>query len=363
MYQILVINPGSTSTKVAVFEDENEILSENIHHAAQQLSHFNDILGQYQFRLEAIESILSKSSYDLVDFDAFVGRGGLLRPIPSGTYVVNDCMIDDLRAGVQGEHASNLGAILVKELGNKYNRPAFIVDPVVVDELEPVARLSGHPLLPRKSIFHALNHKAVARKAARQLNLSYEKVNLNIAHLGGGISIAAHRDGLVVDVNNALDAEGPFTPERSGTLPAGDLVRFCYNGAQSRDSVLKMIKGAGGMTAYLGTNDMRVAEKNIDDGDNFAALVIDAMIYQVSKEICSLAAVFYGKVDGLVLTGGIAHSRRFVEGVKSRCSFLAPIFEFPGEQEMEALALGALRILKGVEEAKEYPCEAALVDE
>jgi butyrate kinase len=363
MYQILVINPGSTSTKVAVFEDENEILSENIHHSAQQLSHFNDILGQFQFRLEAIESIISKSNYNLADFDAFVGRGGLLRPIPSGTYIVNDCMIDDLRAGVQGEHASNLGAILVKELGNKYNKPAFIVDPVVVDEMKPVARLSGHPYLPRKSIFHALNHKAVARKAAHQLNLPYEKVNLIIAHLGGGISIAAHCGGRVVDVNNALDAEGPFTPERSGTLPAGDLVRFCYNGAYRRDSVLKMIKGNGGMIAYLGTNDMRLVEKKIDNGDNFAALVIDAMIYQVSKEICSLAAVFCGKVDGIVLTGGIAHNHRFVDSVKSRCSFLAPIFVFPGEQEMEALALGALRILKGVEQAKEYPYEAARTDE
>jgi butyrate kinase len=363
MYQILVINPGSTSTKVAVFEDENEILSENIHHSAQQLSHFNDILGQFQFRLEAIESIISKSTYNLADFDAFVARGGLLRPIPSGTYIVNDRMIADLRAGVQGEHASNLGAILAEKLGNKYNKPAFIVDPVVVDEMEPIARLSGHPLLPRKSIFHALNHKAVARKAALRLNLPYEKANLIIAHLGGGISIAAHCGGRVVDVNNALDAEGPFTPERSGTLPAGDLVRFCYNGAHDRDSVLKMIKGSGGMTAYLGTNDMRVVEEKIDDGDSFATLVIDAMTYQVAKEICSLAAVFSGKVDGIVLTGGIAHNRRFVDSVKSRCVFLAPIFVFPGEQEMEALALGALRVLKGVEDAKEYTFEAAHADE
>ena len=363
MFQIFVINPGSTSTKVALFQDEQQIFAEKIHHPIEELAGFPTILSQMDFRLKAIEEILSRNGQSIETVDAFVGRGGLLRPIPSGTYLVTEAMIADLKAGVQGEHASNLGGILAYELGRKTNKPAFIVDPVVVDEMEPIARLSGHPKLPRKSIFHALNHKAVARKAAARLGKNFKDANFIVAHLGGGISIAAHQKGKVVDVNNALDGEGPFTPERAGTLPAGDLARLCFSGRYSKEQVAKMIKGEGGIVAYLGTNSMQQVAQKVASGDEQAELVYKAMAYQVAKEISALAAVLKGEIDAIILTGGIAYDQGFCNWIKERCSFLAPIFIFPGEEEMEALALGALRVLRQEEEAKNYEQEAGGVHE
>lgn len=354
MFRIFVVNPGSTSTKVALYEDEREVFAENLTHLAKDLAKFPNISSQYSFRFQAISEITAQRGISMQTVDAYVGRGGLLRPIPSGTYLVDEAMLKDLKAGISGEHASNLGGILADAFARVYAKPAFIVDPVVVDEMENIARLSGHPALPRKSIFHALNHKAVARKAAAQLGKPYHEVNLIVAHLGGGISVASHKKGMAADVNNALDGEGPFSPERTGSLPAGDLVRLCFSGKYTQNELEKMIKGQGGVVAYLGVNDMREVTKKIEDGDERAQKVYDALAYQVSKEIASHGAVLNGEVDGVVLTGGIAYDQAFVAKIKRRCSYLAPILVFPGEGEMEALALGALRVLCGQEEAKKY---------
>lgn len=354
MYQILVINPGSTSTKIALFRDHDEVFTENLHHPSEKLAQFSNIAGQYTFRHRAIESFLGNNNIELKGIHCFVGRGGLLKPISSGTYVVSEKMLEDLQNATYGEHASNLGAILAKKLADTYSKPAFIVDPVVVDEMEDLARLSGHPELPRKSIFHALNHKSVARLAAKQLGKTYDKVNIIVVHLGGGISAAAHRRGRVVDVNNALDGDGPYTPERSGSLPVGDLTRLCFSGEYDQRTIQKMIKGKGGVVAYLGMNDMREVGKSIENGDQNARLIYMGMAYQVAKEIGALSTVLKGKVDAIAVTGGIAYDERFIDWLKERIQFIAPVIVFPGEKEMESLALGALRVLTAKEQARTY---------
>jgi len=354
MYTIFVINPGSTSTKIALYRDDHEEMAENLHHSPEQLTPHSQILGQFDFRRQTLLRFMQSANLAPDSVDAYVGRGGLLHPIPSGTYEVDHDMVEDLRHGVMGEHASNLGGLLAHALAQSSGARAFIVDPVVVDEMDNIARLSGHPDLPRKSIFHALNHKAVARKAASHLGKSYPEINLIVAHLGGGISIAAHRRGRVIDVNNALDGEGAFTPERSGTLPAGDLVRLCFSGRYSKEKILRMIKGGGGVMAYLGVNDMRVVADQVRAGDERARRVYQGMAYQVSKEIAALGAVLKGQVDMIVLTGGVAYDSTFVEWIEARCSFLAPVIVHPGEEEMEALALGALRVLRNDESARTY---------
>ncbi|MBN1542562.1 butyrate kinase [candidate division KSB1 bacterium] len=353
MYRILALNPGSTSTKIAFFHDENESFAVNLHHSTQDLENFSRIIDQYAFRLQTIEKLLEEKGLALNDIDAFVGRGGLLIPISSGTFAVDDIMLKDLYAGVQGEHASNLGGILAYELAKRVDKPAFIVDPVVVDELQDLARFSGHPELPRRSIFHALNQKAVARKAATHLKRPYTDLNLVVAHLGGGISVAAHEKGRVIDVNNALDGDGPFSPERSGSVPAGDLVRLCYSGKDCR-TVLQMIKGKGGMVAYLGTNDMRHVQHLVADGDRRAITVYRAMAYQIAKEIGAMSVVLKGRVDAIVFTGGIAFDKILLGWISEYCSHIAPILIFAGEEEMQSLALGALRVLRGDEKAKVY---------
>jgi butyrate kinase len=353
MYQILVINPGSTSTKIAVFQDHKQLFSKTLQHSASSLLEFSTIAAQHSFRLHAILQTLEKEHFDLSLIDACVGRGGLLKPIPSGTYVVDSLMLKDLQIGIQGEHASNLGGILALELAKTTHKPAFIVDPVVVDELQDVARLSGHPQFARKSIFHALNHKAVARVACEQLDKPYQQARLIVAHMGGGISVASHLEGQVVDVNNALDGEGPFSPERSGTLPAGDLVRLCYENPD-KSAVLNMIKGKGGLVAYLGTNEFKLVGERIRTGDSKTELVYRAMAYQVSKEIAAQGAVLEGVVDATVISGGMAFDNDFVDLIRQRVQYLAPVIVIPGEREMEALALGALRVLKGEESAKDY---------
>ncbi len=355
MYRILVINPGSTSTKIAVYEDEKEVRNETLRHSSDELSPYPTIYAQYDFRKKIILDALAGWGLSPDDFNAVVGRGGLIYPVEGGTYAVNELMLEHLREGVQGEHASNLGGILAKEIAKEGGDiPAFIVDPVVVDELEPVARISGCPLIERRSIFHALNHKAAAREAAKRLGKKYNEVNLIVAHLGGGISVAAHRKGRVIDVNNALDGDGPFAPERSGGLPAGDLVRLCFSGKYSAEEIMNCIRGKGGMVAYIGTNDMREIEKRLAEGEKTAELLFNAMAYQVAKEIALQSAVLEGAVDAIVLSGGLAASQKFIQLVKRRIGFITPLIFIIPEQEMKALALGALRVLRGEEEAKEY---------
>ena len=286
--------------------------------------------------------------------DAIVGRGGLLKPIVSGTYSVNDNMLKDLKENVQGEHASNLGAIIANEIARSINKPAFIVDPVVVDEMEDIARLSGVPELPRKSIFHALNQKAVAKRYAQENMKNYEDINVIVAHMGGGVSVGAHKNGRIIDVNNALDGEGAFSPERSGGIPSGDLARMCFSGKYTLEEILKKITGKGGFVAYLDTNDGRIVRQLASEGDMKAKLVYEAMGYQVAKDIGAAAAVLCGKVDAIILTGGIAYEKMMVDIIKEKVEFIAPITVYPGEDEMLALAQGALRVLNGQEEVKEY---------
>jgi butyrate kinase len=352
---LLIINPGSTSTKIAVYEDERELLSENIAHPTEELARYDRIVDQKGFRKELILNALRTKDVDPARLCAVVGRGGLLRPIPSGVYRVNDRMLQDLTQGVQGEHASNLGGLIADEIARPLGIPAFIVDPVVVDELEDWARLSGIPAIRRRSIFHALNHKYTARLAARKLGRAYEDINLIVCHLGGGITVGAHRRGRVVDVNNGLNGEGPITPERAGTIPAGDLVDLAYSGKHTRDELKKMLTGRGGMVAHLKTNDMRETLRRVAAGDKEAGLVFEAMANTVAKQIGACAAVLKGEVDGIVLTGGLANATALIDRIKDGIRFIGPVFVFPGENEMVALAQAGLRVVGGEEKARDYP--------
>lgn len=354
LYRILAINPGSTSTKIAVFENESERWETNISHPENQLADFEHIYEEYEFRERIIKKELENAGFPLSSFDAIVGRGGLVYPLEGGTYIINAALLSDLREGVQGEHVSNLGAPIAHELAGFSGCPSYIVDPVVVDEMEPIARFSGHPLLTRRSIFHALNQKAVARKACFDIGIKYEEARLIIAHLGGGISVGAHCLGKVIDVNNALNGDGPFTPERTGGLPSGDLSALCFSGDYTFAEVKKMIKGKGGIVAYLNTNDMRYVEDKVAEGEEKYILPYKAMAYQISKEIGGLSVVLKGKIDAIILTGGVAYDKTFVGWIRERVDFLADVLVYPGEQEMESLALGALRVLRGEEEAKVY---------
>jgi len=351
---LLIINPGSTSTKIAVYEDEQEKFSENIAHSTEEVAKYNKIVDQKGFRKDVILKFLADRNFDIRTLNAVVGRGGLLKSIPSGTYRVNDRMLADLYQGVQGEHASNLGGLIADEIARPLGIPAFIVDPVVVDEFEDWARISGIPEIKRRSIFHALNHKHSARLAAKELGKKYEEVNLIVCHLGGGISIAAHKAGKVVDVNNALNGEGPIAPERAGTMPAWDLIELALSGKYGKDEIKKMLTGKGGMVAHLKTNDMKAVVQRIKDGDRQAELIFTTMAYTVSKQVGACAAVLKGKVEGVVLTGGLALCKEFVDRIKDCVSFVGRVFVFPGENEMIALASAAMRVLKGEEEAKTY---------
>ncbi|BAL80336.1 butyrate kinase [Caldisericum exile] len=352
--KVLVINPGSTSTKVAVFEDESSLLEKTIRHSSDELKDFKSIIEQYDFRVNVVEKELNASGFNLKDFDAFVGRGGLLHPIESGTYRVNEDMLQDLKECRYGEHASNLGAIIAYNLAQKVGKPAYIVDPVVVDEMEPLARYSGLKGIERKSIWHALNQKAVARRAAKDLGKRYEDVNLIVVHLGGGISVAAHKKGKTIDVNNALNGDGPFAPERAGGLPTISLVDLCMSGKYTYEEMKKLLAGKGGLVSHLGTNNAIEVEERINKGDEYAKLVYEAMAYQIAKTIGEMATVLYGEVDAIVLTGGIARSQMLVDWIKERVSFIAKVLIYPGEDEMRALLEGALRVLKGEEKEKFY---------
>ncbi|MTI49752.1 butyrate kinase [Sporosalibacterium faouarense] len=353
-YRILTINPGSTSTKIAIFDNEKLVLEETLRHSSEEIGKFEKLFDQYEFRKNIILEILNEKGINITKLSAVVGRGGLLKPISGGTYEVNEKMLEDLKVGVLGEHASNLGGVIANEIASQLNIPAFIVDPVVVDEMDDVARISGMPELDRKSIFHALNQKAVARRAAKEIGKNYDELNFIVAHMGGGVSVGAHKQGRVVDVNNALDGEGPFSPERAGGLPVGDLAKLCFSGKYTLADIKKKIKGQGGLVAYLGTNDGIEVEKRINAGDEKAELVFKAMAYQIAKEIGSCAAVLEGNVDGIILTGGIAYGKEFVKWITDRIGFISKIFVYPGEDELIALAQGGLRVLRGEEKAKIY---------
>ncbi|MCT4614791.1 MAG: butyrate kinase [Marinifilaceae bacterium] len=353
--RILAINPGSTSTKIAVYQGDKSIFLKNIKHSNEELAQYEKISDQFEFRKNIILKELVDADIDVQTIQAVVGRGGLVKPIESGVYTVNEQMKADLRVGILGEHASNLGGLIADNIAeNLPNAKAFIADPVVVDEMIDVARVSGHPKFERVSIFHALNQKAIGRAYAKSLDKKYEDLNVIVAHLGGGISVGAHEKGRVIDVNNALDGEGPFSPERSGTLPAGALAKLCFSGEISLDEVKKMIKGDGGLVAHLGTNDAYEVEIKAKEGDAKAKLIQDAMSYQVAKSIGAMAAVLKGKVDGILLTGGIAHNPFLVDYVKDMVSYIAPVVVFPGEDEMQALALNGYMVLKGEVTPKEY---------
>jgi butyrate kinase len=354
-FRILVINPGSTSTKIGVFDNEISVFEKTIRHDADIINSFDDIISQYEFRKKTILETLDEEGINISKLSAVCGRGGLLRPIEGGTYAVNEQMLSDLHQGYAGQHASNLGGILAYEIASGLNIPSFIVDPVVVDELEPIARISGFSLIERKSIFHALNQKAVARRVARELGKKYEELNLIVAHMGGGITVGAHKKGRVIDVNNGLHGDGPFSPERAGTVPAGDLVNLCFSGDYYREEMMKKLVGQGGLVGYLGTNDAVKVEEMIKKGDKKAELIYSAMAYQVAKEIGAASAVLAGKVDAIILTGGLAYGKDFVKEISERINWIADVIVHPGENELQALAEGALRVLRGEEEVKEYP--------
>lgn len=352
--RLLIINPGSTSTKIGVFEDEEMVFEQTLRHDVEDLKEYKKIFDQYEFRKKIILDALIERNIPVESLDAVVGRGGLLKPIEGGTYQVDEEMINDLKEGVLGEHASNLGGILAFEIAKEAGGKAFIVDPVVVDELQDVARISGLKGIERVSIFHALNQKAVARRYAKETGLKYEDLNLIVAHLGGGVSVGAHRKGRVVDVANALNGEGPFSPERAGGLPVGDLIKLCFSGKYTQDQIKRMITGQGGIVSYLGTNDAREVENRIKSGDEYAKLIYQAMAYQIAKEIGACSAVLKGEVDGIIITGGIAYDKVFTSWLKEMVSYIAKVTVYPGEDELQALAQGGLRVLKGEELPKRY---------
>lgn len=353
-YTILAINPGSTSTKIAVYQDTNEKFSQSLSHSTEELTGFTAITDQIDYRLDKIKAFLASEGLTAKDFSAVVGRGGLLKPMISGTYTVNDKMLADLKCGQYGAHASNLGAILANMIAKEVDCPAFIVDPVVVDELDDMARITGLPEIPRRSIFHALNQKAVAKRFAKSKNRSYEEFNFIIAHLGGGISVGCHKQGRVVEVNNALDGEGPFSPERAGTIQAGQFAKLIGKTKLVQADIAKKLAGKGGLVAHLKTNDAREVEKRLKAGDKEAELVYNAMIYQVARYISAAAVPVCGKVDYIILTGGIAYSEYLTAKLKEYISFIAPVVVIPGENELQALAEGAFRVLSGEEQAKQY---------
>lgn len=353
-YKLLIINPGSTSTKIGVYENEKEVFVKTLRHSSDEIAKYDSIFEQKEFRKSVIMNVLKENNFDVNTLDAVVGRGGMLKPIPGGTYEVNEALLNDLKVGVQGEHASNLGGILANEIAKEVGGRAFIVDPVVVDELEPVARISGVPELPRKSKFHALNQKAVAKRFGKESKRGYENLNLIVVHMGGGVSVGAHKNGKVIDVNNALDGDGPFSPERSGAVPVGDLIKMCFSGEYTQEEVYKKIVGKGGYVAYLNTNDARDVLREKEEGNKFAELIYNAFIYQVSKSIGEMATVLKGKVDSIILTGGIAYSPIVVSDIKERVEWISNVAVYPGEDELLALAQGAIRVLGGEEEAKVY---------
>lgn len=354
-FKILAINPGSTSTKIAVYKNNKSVFLKNIKHTSDELKGFSKIADQFEFRKEIILKELREADIKIEKISAVVGRGGLIKPIESGVYEVNDIMKEDIKNCIMGEHASNLGALIADDIAKSIpNARAFIADPVVVDELEDVARIAGHPRFKRISIFHALNQKAISRIYAKTLDKKYEELNLIVAHLGGGISVGAHKMGRVIDVNNALDGDGPFSPERSGSLPSGQLAKLCFSGEFTYDQVKKIITGQGGLVAHAGTNDAYEVEMKAKAGDAKAKLLQSAMAYNIAKSIGAMSTVLKGKVDAIILTGGIAHNADLVDYIKDMVGYISPVVVYPGEDEMQALSMNGLMVLRGEVQARIY---------
>ncbi|MEY8001650.1 butyrate kinase [Clostridium sp. Mt-5] len=355
---ILAINPGSTSTKIALFENEECKNSDNILHDVNKIKGFGSIYAQKEMRTEVVLSWLKSNNISLSSLSAVVGRGGLLRSMPGGTYKVTQKMLEDLKIGYQAQHASNLGGIIANIIARKAGVQAFIVDPVAVDEIDDIARISGMPQIARKSLVHALNTKAVCRKICDKYNKDFNSSSFVVAHIGGGISVSPIENGRIIDTNNANE-EGPFSPERAGTLPCGDLIELAFSGNYTYEELRKKIVGGGGLVAYLGTNDGKKVTDRIENGDKKAKFILEAMAYQIAKEIGAMSVELSGKVDAIILTGGMAYSNILTDFIKKMVSFIGPVEIIPGELEMLALVQGALRVLQGKEKVKIYDEEVS----
>ncbi len=354
-FLLLVINPGSTSTKVALYLNDKLIQEATLRHDVHELDKFDNLIDQLDFRKQVILDFLIDHKYQINQIDIFVGRGGMLKPLYNGgTYLVTEKMLNDLRTCKYGTHASNLGALLASSFAKPLNRPAYIVDPVVIDEFEDISRVSGLKLIERKSIFHALNQKATAKRHAKTMGNNYEDMNIIVCHLGGGISVGLHRKGRVIDVNNALGGDGPFSPERTGTIPTFPLVDLCFSGDYTKEQIHKLLVGKGGLVSYLGTNSGVEIEKRISEGDTEAQFYFEAMGYNVVKQIGALYFACKGNVDAVLITGGVAHSKYFINYLKSYLDKIVPVFIYPGEDEMRALAEGTLRTLRKEEKLQAY---------
>lgn len=352
-YKVLAINPGSTSTKVALYDEERPLLDLTLRHSTEEISRFADVIDQLNWRRGLILSALREQSFDIKELSAVIGRGGLIRPVPAGVYEVNSRMRYDLR-NAQMKHACNLGGLLAAQIAHMAGVKAYIADPPVVDEMDDVARISGMPMCPRKPIFHALNQKAIARLHCGRVGWTYEESNLIVAHMGGGISVAAHKQGRIVDVNNALDGDGPFAPDRAGSIPSSELIKVCFSGQYTKEELLKFISSKGGLVAYLGTNSVIQVMERIAEGDQRAKKVLESMCYNISKQIGAMAGALSGKVQAILLTGGIAYNESIVEYIREHCGFIAPVEVYPGENELEALVTNALVVLRGTITPKVY---------
>lgn len=352
-YKVLAINPGSTSTKIALYDDERPLLEVTLRHKTEEIAQFPDIINQLDWRRGLILTALREKEFDIKQLAAVIGRGGLIRPIPAGVYEVNSRMRYDLR-NAQMKHACNLGGLLAAQIAHTAGVKAYIADPPVVDEMDDAARITGMPMCPRKPIFHALNQKATACLHCDRAGLVYEQANLIVAHMGGGISVAAHKQGRIVDVNNALDGDGPFAPDRAGSIPSSELIKVCFSGQYTREELLKFVSSKGGLVAYLGTNSVMEVMGRIAEGDQRAQKVLDAMCYNIAKQIGAMAAALSGRVDGILLTGGIAYNEPVTDYLRDRCGFIAPVTVYPGENELEALVANALVVLRGSVEPKVY---------
>ena len=355
-YNILAINPGSTSTKIAVYKNEDQLFTTSISHTPEELAGFKSVNEQFEWRKGLILKNLAENNIDMKKLSAVVGRGGVISPIESGVYEVNDDLIHDL-LNARMQHASNLGGLLARDIADSIGVKSYIADPVVDDEMMPYARISGVPELPRESIFHALNQKAVARLFAKESDKKYEDLNLVVCHMGGGCTVSAHRRGRVIDTTNALDGCGPISPERSGSLPPGPLIRLCFSGKYTEEELLKLVHGKGGLYAHLGTTSVPEALDRIMAHDLHAMLILRAMCYSIAKEIGAMSVALKGDVDAILLTGGIAHSKRVTDFIADHVDSIAPIFVYPGENELKALSENALAVLRGERSVKTYVSE------
>lgn len=352
-YRILVINPGSTSTKFGVYEDEQPIFDVTLRHSAEELNQFDTIPQQREFRKNLVLEALQQRNFDMSTLSAVAGRGGLVKPITGGTYAISDALVADGLAGINGHHAANLAAAISREIADPLGIPAYTVDPPVVDEMMPIARYAGHPLFYRKSKFHTLNQRAVAKRYAREIGRPYEDLNLIVCHLGGGISISPHVKGKVLDAGNGMDGDSPFSTDRSGNLPVGQVIDLCFSGKYTQQEIRKMVSGQGGLKAYTGSVDLRELTERAETDEKLAEL-LEAFYYRIAKEIGTMSVVFRGKVDQILLTGGIAYGQKAVESISKWVDWIAPITVYPGEDELLALVQGALRVLRGEETAQEY---------